>query len=123
MSVESHDEPNYGILAHRFMSARQWDRSLATAMDWLSKDPENLRAHRAAAQSFVDLERMEEASQHLEKVLAGNPGDGFAHRLMAMVHFKAGRFRLADESIHKAISLCPTDASHWQQLAHMSCRL
>jgi tetratricopeptide (TPR) repeat protein len=105
------------------MSAGQWDRSLTTAMEWLSKEPENLRAHRAAAQSLVNLEREEEASQHLEKVLAGNPNDGFAHRLMAMVHFKEGKYRLADASVHKAISLCPTDAYHWQQLAYMSYRL
>jgi Flp pilus assembly protein TadD len=102
------------------MSAGQWDRSLATALEWLSHDPENLSAHRAAAQSLVNLERPEEAGKHLEKVLAGNPNDGFAHRLMAMVYFKAGKFRLADEFIHKAISLNPMDAYHWHQLAHMS---
>ncbi len=104
------------------MSAGQWDRSLATALEWLSKEPENLRAHRVAAQSLINLERAEEAGKHLEKVLAGNPNDGFAHRLMSMVHFREGKFRLADESIHKAISLNPTDAYHWHQLAHMSYR-
>jgi Flp pilus assembly protein TadD len=104
------------------MSAGQWDRSLATAQEWLSKDPENLRAHRVAAQSLINLERTEEAGQHVEKVLAGNPNDGFAHRLMAIIYFKAGKFRSADESIHKAISLNPTDANHWHQLAHMSYR-
>jgi tetratricopeptide (TPR) repeat protein len=123
MSFDSHGGQNYGILAHRFMSARQWDRSLAATMEWLSKEPENQRAHRAAAQSLINLNRTEEASRHLEKVLAGNPADNLAHRLMAEVHFRAGKFRLADESIQKAISLCPTDAHHWYKLAHMSYRL
>jgi len=122
MASESNGGQNFGILAQRFMSAGQWDRSLATASEWLSQEPENLRAHRVAAQSLINLERTEEAEKHLEKVLAGNPNDGFAHRLMAMVYFKAGKFRLADESIHKAISLNPTDAYHWHQLAHMSYR-
>jgi Tfp pilus assembly protein PilF len=122
MAPESNDGPNYGILTLRFMSAGQWDRSLATALEWLAKEPENLRAHRVAAQSLINLERTAEAEKHLEKVLAGNPNDGYAHRLMAMVYFKAGKFRSADDSIRKAISLNPTDAYHWHQLAHMSYR-
>jgi Flp pilus assembly protein TadD/uncharacterized membrane protein len=122
MAPESQAGPNYGILTRRFMSAGQWDRSLATALEWLSQEPENLRAHRVAAQSLINLERTVEAGKHLEKVLAGNPNDGFAHRLMSMVYFQAGKFRRADESIHTAISLHPTDAYHWQQLAHMSYR-
>jgi Flp pilus assembly protein TadD len=122
MTFESNGGQNYGILVQRFMSAGQWDRSLATALEWLSKEPENLRAHRSAAQSLINLDRTEEAGPHVEKVLAGNPGDDFALRLMAMVHFNADKFRLADESIHKAISLNPTDAYHWHQLAHLSYR-
>lgn len=120
MIPESNGGPNYGILTQRFMSAGQWDRALTSAQEWLSKEPENLRAHRIAAQSLVNLERAEEAGRHVEKVLAGNPGDGFAHRLMSIVHFRAGKFRLADESIRKAISLNPNDAYHWYRLAHMS---
>ncbi len=122
MISESNAGPNYGILTQRFMSARQWDRSLATALEWLSKEPENSLAHRVAAQSLINLERTEEAGKHVEKVLAGNPNDGLAHRLMSMVFFKAGKFRRADESIRKAISLNPRDPHHWHQLAHMSYR-
>jgi tetratricopeptide (TPR) repeat protein len=122
MTIESNGDPNYGILAQRFMSSKQWDRSLDTALEWLSKEPENLRAHRVAAQSLINLERTEEAGPHVEKALAGRPNDDFAHRLMAMVHFKTGKFRLADESIKKAISMNPADAYHWHQLAHMSYR-
>src|ERR1700733_1056509 len=122
MTFEPNCGQNYGILTQRVMSAGHWDRALATALEWLAKEPENLRAHRAAAQSLINLERTEEAGRHVEKVLAGNPNDGFAHRLMSMVHFKTGKFRLADQSIHEAISLNPTDANHWHQLAHMSYR-
>ena len=68
------------------------------------------------------MERTDEAGLHLDKVLAGNPADGFAHRLMSMVYFSRGAFQAADESIRKAISLNPSDAYHWHQLAHMSYR-
>jgi tetratricopeptide (TPR) repeat protein len=122
MSSESNAGPNYGIMAQRFMSSKQWDRSLAASLEWLAKEPENLRAHRIAAQSLINLERTDEAEKHLVKVLAGNPADGFAHRLMSMVYFSRGAFQAADESIRKAISLNPTDAYHWHQLAHMSYR-
>ena len=71
---------------------------------------------------MINLDRFEEAGIHVEKVLAGNPSHGFAHRLMAMVQFRAGKFRLADESIRRAISLNPNDANNWHQLAHMSYR-
>ena len=122
MNSEANAGPNYGILAHRFMSSEQWDRSLATSLEWLAKEPENLRAHRIAAQSLINLKRTDEAEKHLEKVLAGNPADGFAHRLISMVYFSRGAFQSADESIRKAISLNPSDAYHWHQLAHMSYR-
>jgi Flp pilus assembly protein TadD len=120
MALESNDEPNYGILAQRFSSAQQWDRSLATSLEWLARQPESLPAHRVAAQSLINLDRAEEARPHVEKVLAGHPNDDFAHRLMAIVHYRTGKFRLAYESIQRAISLDPNDAHHWQQLAHMS---
>jgi tetratricopeptide (TPR) repeat protein len=122
MAPESNSGPNYGILTHRFVLAGQWDRALTSAQDWLARDPENLRAHRTAAQALINLNRSPEAEKHLEKTLAGNPNDDFAHRLMALVHFRAGKFRLADESIQKAIALNPVDAFHWHQLAHMSYR-
>jgi Flp pilus assembly protein TadD len=122
MASEFNPEPNYQVLSQRYMSAGQWDRSLATAREWLSKEPENVWAHRVAAQSLVNLDRHSEAFEHLEKVLARNPRDDFAHRLMAMVYFNAGKFRLADQSIQKAIALDPNDASNWHQLAHMTYR-
>lgn len=123
MSREADAGPNYAILTNRFVSAKQWDRSLAAAMEWLSQQPENLQAHRIAAQSLINLERTDEAVCHIERVLAGNPKDGFAHRLMAIALFKSGKYRLADEFIQKAISLNPTDSFHWHQRALMSQRL
>jgi len=97
--------PDYGILTLRLTSSGQWDRSLTTALEWLSKEPENLRGHRVAAQSLINLERTAEAKKHVQTVLAGNPNDDFAHRLMAMVEYKAGNFRAADQSIRKAMLL------------------
>src|SRR5450756_1296455 len=120
MNFEGTDAPNHGILTQRFLSSGQWDRALGAARDWLDKEPENLHAHRAAAQSLVNLERHAEARTHLEKVLAGSPNDGFTHRLMSMVHFSLGCFREADESIQKAIALNPRDAYNWHHLARMS---
>jgi tetratricopeptide (TPR) repeat protein len=120
MSSEAPLGVDYPVLTHRFLSSRQWDRALATSLEWLAKDPESLRAHRVAGQSLINLDRESEAQKHLERVLAGNPEDDFAHRLMSMVHFEQGRFKAADESIRKALSLDPEDAYHWYQLARMS---
>ncbi|MDR3459746.1 MAG: tetratricopeptide repeat protein [Verrucomicrobiae bacterium] len=120
MNSEGTDAPDYGVLTQRFISSKQWDRALSAAREWLGKEPENVRAHRAAAQSLVNLERHAEARTHLEKVLAGKPNDGFAHRLMSMVHFQEKRFKQADESIQRAIAIDPQDAFHWHHLARMS---
>jgi Tfp pilus assembly protein PilF len=38
---------------------------------------------------------------------------------MSLIHFKAGRFKAADESVRKAISLNPRSASNWYQLGRM----
>jgi tetratricopeptide (TPR) repeat protein len=120
MNIGETGRPNYGILTERFMSSRQWDRALAASLEWLGSDPENLQAHRAAAQSLINLDREAEAGPHLERVLAGNPNDDFSHRLMSLVHFEQGRFKAADESIRKAIELNPHDGYHWYHLARMS---
>src|SRR6266568_2610848 len=107
MSSEVPSGVDYALLTHRLLSSNQWERVLAASMDWLGKEPENLHAHRVAAQSLVNLNRGSDARRHLERVLAGNPHDDFAHRLMSMVHFEQGRFKAADDSIRKAISLNP----------------
>jgi tetratricopeptide (TPR) repeat protein len=120
MSSEATSGPDYGILTHRFLSSKQWDRALSAAHEWLGKEPENLHAHRVAAQSLINLNREPEAQSHLERVLAGNPEDDFAHRLMSITQFEQGRFKAADDSIRKAISLDPNDAFHWHHLARMS---
>jgi len=57
---------------------RAMDRALSTSLEWLSHDPENLLAHRVAAQSLVNLDREPEAAPHVERVLAGSPEDDFA---------------------------------------------
>ncbi len=123
MEIGDTGTPNYGILTQRFMSSGQWDRALATSMEWLGKEPENLRAHRIAAQSLINLRRAPEAQPHLERVLAGNPRDDFGHRLMCMIHVEQKRFKAADESIRQAIALNPYDAYHWHQSALLSYRL
>ncbi len=120
MSSEVPPGVDYAILTHRFLSSKQWGRALTASLEWLGKEPENLRAHLVAAQSLLNLGRESDAQGHLERVLAGNPQDDFAHRLMSMVHFEQGRFKAADDSIRKAISLDPQDAYHWYQLARMS---
>src|SRR5208282_5458936 len=99
MNLESHGGPVYRILTQRFISSQQWDRALATAFEWLAKEPENTAAHRVAAQALVNLSRTPEAAKHVQKVLAGNPSDDFAHRLMGIVYARMGAFEAADGAI------------------------
>src|SRR5262249_23634026 len=78
-----------------------------------------IEAHKAAGEALVFLDRKAEAEPHIGRVLEARPGLDEAHRLMTLIHFKAGRFKAADESIRKAISLNPRSASNWYQLGRM----
>ena len=119
MSLTGPTSENYGVLISRFSGSRQWDRTLETAREWLAVEPQNLRAHFAAGQALVNLKRYAEAQSHVEQVLAGQPGNGTAHRFMSIVHFHQKRFQQADEEIKKAISLVPNDFYNWYQVAWM----
>jgi tetratricopeptide (TPR) repeat protein len=119
MSLEGQDLHNHSILISRFSASRQWDRTLETARDWLAKEPENPRAHLAAGQALINLDRHAEAEPHLGQVLARQPQNALAHRFMSIVQFEQKRFKAADESIEKAISLRPDDAYNWFHLARM----
>jgi len=120
--MSGQNAPNYRILAARYTSSGQWDRSLETAREWLSVEPENIEAHLAAGQALVVLNRHTEAESHIAFVLAARPECDTCHRLMSAIHFSAGRHKAADESVRQAISIDPTDAFHWYHLALMCYR-
>ncbi len=113
------DIPNYATLVSRFSTSGQWDRVLDMAQQWLSRDPENIRAHLAAGQALINLNRHAEGEPHLEQVLARMPQNGVAHRFMSIIHFNQKRFKAADESIRRAISVQPQEALNWYHLAWM----
>ncbi|MGH7978342.1 MAG: tetratricopeptide repeat protein [Limisphaerales bacterium] len=119
MSKPGSDRPNFAILTNRFLSSSQWDRALETAHEWLAQEPENSRAHLAAGQSLVNLERYHEAEPHLLASLKGKPRSGLAWHCLSIVQFHQKRFAAADESAQKAISLNPNNAFHWYHLAWM----
>jgi len=122
MSVSGTNLPDYQVLLSRLKSSGQWDRVWDYAGEWLSSDPENLRAHLAAGQAAIQLKRFTEARPHIDRVLEGEPDNGFAHRLLSIVQFHAGENAAADESIRKAISLAPNDPYHWYHLGWMCYR-
>lgn len=114
--------PNYQALIDRFGASHQWDRMLETARKWLSVEPESTNANFAAGYALVYLKRSAEAERHIVRVLAKTPDHGISHCLMSDIHFNAGRFKAADESIRKAISLEPARALYWYHLALMCYR-
>lgn len=122
MNFEGAGKPNYAILIARFQGSAQWDRVLESACEWLSHEPELPRAHLAAGQALLNLDRPGEAETHLRQVLDRQPENDTALRLMSMALFRQKHYREADEAIHKAISLDPNDAYHWSHLAHMCYR-
>jgi tetratricopeptide (TPR) repeat protein len=120
--MSGRNAPNYRILIERFNSSSQWERTLETAREWLSVEPENSEAHMAAGQALVYLDRHSEAERHIAMVLAGQPDSDIAHRHMSSIQFAAGRYKAADDSVRKAISLNTTNAYHWYHLAWMCYR-
>jgi tetratricopeptide (TPR) repeat protein len=113
---------DYSVLLSRLAASKQWGRAHEFAREWLASEPENLRAHLAAAQAAVNLKRHAEARPHIDRVLAGDPNNDFAHRLLSIVQFHAGESTAANESIRRAISLDPNDAYNWYHLGWMCYR-
>jgi tetratricopeptide (TPR) repeat protein len=109
----------YSTLLWRLAHSGQWERVLDTARDWLSEDPENCRAHLAAGQALINLERYAPAQPHLAKALQGNPQNDFAHRLASLACFHLNDFAKADDHIQQALALHPNEALHWYHLAWM----
>ena len=109
----------YGIMLDRLVASGQWERAAQVARDWLAEDPLSVPAHRARAQALVNLERYDAVAGHVERVLAGEPRDGFAHRLASIACFAKKDFTGADDHIQQAIALQPQVAMHWYHLAWM----
>jgi tetratricopeptide (TPR) repeat protein len=121
-TMSGRNAPNYRILIERFNSSSQWERTLETAREWLSVEPENSQAHMAAGQALVYTGRHSEAERHIAMVLAAQPDNDIAHRHMSAIQFASGRYKAADESVRKAISLDTNNAYHWYHLAWMCYR-
>lgn len=112
----------YATLLWRLTSSGQWERALEVARDWLGEDPNDARAHLAAGQALIHLQKYPEAKDHLEKALAGDPRANFAHRLLSIACYHLREYHLADEHIQQAISLEPNDPTNWYHLAYMRYR-
>jgi tetratricopeptide (TPR) repeat protein len=113
--------PDYSVLASRLMAAGQWHRALEVAREWLAHEPENPRAHLAAGGSSISLGRDAEAARSIARALAALPESDLAHRVMSLIHARAGRFDGAGDSICKAIAIAPDNAGHWYVLARFCC--
>jgi tetratricopeptide (TPR) repeat protein len=119
MSGPQTNVPNFPALLARLSASQQWDRVRDYAGEWLAAEPENVRAHQAAAQAAIQLKQYAKARPHINRVLQREPDNDFAHRLLSIIQFHAGEFAAADQSIHKAISLDPNDAYNWYHLGWM----
>lgn len=102
-------------LAARFIGSKQWERAQQVAADWLAADPENLQAHRVAAQSLLNLGRYAEAESHTAYVLTRRPRDDYMYRLLSNIRLDNKDYAAALAAIETAISIDPNDFRHWQQ--------
>ena len=120
MSVAGFDPHSQKMLCSRFLSSGQWDRALDAAREWLAQEPQNARAHLAAAHALINLKRHAEAEPHLQQVLSLEPNNDVALRFLSIIQFAQKRDREADETMQRAIALDPNDFHHWHHLASMS---
>ena len=119
MSDAGTNAPDFSILITRLRAGGQWERVWDYSRQWLAVEPENLHAHWAAGQAAVQLDRYVEARPHIERVLAGQPENDLALRLLSIIQFHADEFAAADETVRRAIALDPNDPHHWWHLGWM----
>ena len=122
MSGAGTNAPDFSTLIARLRAGGQWDRVWDYSRQWLAVEPENLQAHWAAGQAAVQLDRYADARPHIERVLAGQPDNDLALRLLSVIQFHAGQHKAADETIRRAIALDPNDPYHWYHLGWMCYR-
>lgn len=108
------------ILLTRFQQSSQWQRALDVATELLREDPDNPLWHRAAGQSLLHLDRLEEAGSALEQALRLDANDDLTHYYLGHLLRLQNRPDEAEKSIRRALELDPNDADYWTELGWLS---
>lgn len=85
----------------------------------LENDPEHLQAMLYLADSWIQLNRMEDARPLLEKLVKLNPASAMGHRDLGIVYAEAGRAPDALREFKTAIALKPDDVNAHYRLGRL----
>jgi len=105
------------MLGFAYMSARDFDDSVAMYQKALAQDAENQEIRRAYAEALMGGGKMAEARTELQKVLQAEPDDGATYLRLGQLDRQEGRFEQARQELERARSLMPDSLEVPYQLA------
>lgn len=92
-----------------YLTRGELDKALADFQELLSKDPDDLAAHQAIAQTFRALKQYDKALEHIDKALETDPQSALAYNLRAQIFEEQGNVDGAVENLNEAIKAQPQD--------------
>ena len=92
-----------------------YERAADYFKDTLDKNPKHTSALRGLANSYVQLERYDDAMSAIERAIQITPEFGGNYALRGIIYDRSGRHRLAMADYEKALKLEPkvAEGMHW----------
>jgi tetratricopeptide (TPR) repeat protein len=109
-------EPNAHFgLGYLLWTQKQYPEAASEFQAELANDPDHVQARLYLADSYIQLNRIEDAGPLLEKVVKLDPSIGLGHLDLGIVDSEAGRNEDALRELTQAAKLTPDDVDvHWR---------
>ncbi len=109
IEVDSRNLDAWRMRGVYYLTRGELDKALADFQELLAKDPDDLAAHQAIAQTFRALKQYDKALEHIGKALETDPQSSLAFNLRAQIFEEQGNIDGAVENLNEAIKAQPQD--------------
>ena len=110
----------FARLAEEYRRAGQFERAVETSRAGLDIHSEYVSARVTLARALLQLGRLEEARDELQRVLRASPDNLAAIRALADIHHRRGDLAEAVAEYERALSLAPNDPELERVIADLS---
>jgi tetratricopeptide (TPR) repeat protein len=108
------DPNNHDALRTRglyYLTQGQPEKAVADFTAVLDEDAENVDAHEAIAEALTNMQKYDEALEHLSKSIKLSPDNSLGYTLRARVHALQGDLKAAMEDLDTALKADPNDVA------------
>ncbi len=94
-----------------YMDQGQFEKAVADFSSLLEENENNVNAHLALGEALTNLEKNDEAMQHIEKAIELKPDSSLAYTLRARLHLMKEDAKAAIADLDQALKVQPNDVS------------